>query len=155
MDTNNLLIYLLIFVVILLLVVVGALTFFIYMQYSKEKNNSSSKTTATQAEKQSLNIKEILEESKLQSEKTVGLCSICEKTLIESTHYEIDNLHFCKDHFNLYTKNEWIPITNQRTTADTPEAGVYIYNFKKELWEKSKEPCYIQCESKLMLQITR
>jgi len=150
MDTNTLLVILLVFVIFLLLLVIGGLVFYIFMQYSNQKKNDELPSTTNHTEaNQPVNIKEILEEQRLQTEKTVGICSICEKTLIESTHYEIDKLHFCKDHFEYYNKHEWVPITNQRTTADTPEAGVYIYNFKKDLWEKEKEPCYIQCEYKI------
>jgi hypothetical protein len=121
------------------------------MQQSKKSKASESQeaNNINVENPQKINIKEIIEETKLQSEKTVGICTVCEKTLIEDTHYEIDHLHFCKEHFEFYTKHEWVPITNQKTTADTPEAGVYIYNFKKELWEKEKEPCYIQCEYKI------
>ncbi len=82
----------------------------------------------------------------------VGICSICEKELNEETHFEIDSIHLCKDHYNTYIKNNWVEICNQRTTADTPEAGVYIYNFQKKLWKNEQVPSFILCEYKIDIE---
>ncbi len=147
MDTNTLLVILLFITIVLLLLLVGGLVYYIFRQQSK--NSAIAQPQVATKQEPKVNLKDLIEETKAQNEKTVGLCSICEKSLLESTHYEIDKLHFCKEHFDFYNKNTWVPITNQRTTAETPEAGIYIYNFKKDLWDQEKEPCYIQCEYKI------
>ncbi len=83
------------------------------------------------------------------TEKILGLCSICEKELIENDYFNVESLHLCREHFSVYTQSEWVPITNQRTTSETPEKGVYIYNFKKNLWNDDKIPTFILCEYKI------
>jgi len=70
-------------------------------------------------------------------------CSICGQ-LIEEDHIKsVDSLNFCPDHYKLYKDNTWIAITNQKTSADTPDAGIYIYNFKEKLWNEKQIPSFI------------
>ncbi|MDD0854653.1 hypothetical protein HBN50_16185 [Halobacteriovorax sp. GB3] len=80
---------------------------------------------------------------------SAGVCSICEHEFCQKCIKEIDKLHLCPEHFQLYIDHKWVPITNQLTTADTPEAGVYIYNFKKKLWDQEQTPSYILNEYKI------
>lgn len=149
MDTNLILTIILLFVILLLLLVVCGLIAFIYF---KSKNNQNSLPPVASDKNIQFgpnDFKKIFDEQRKKDEPIMGLCAICEKDLIKSDCYEIDKLHFCREHFDLYTKQEWEPITNQLTTGETPEAGIYIYNFKRNSWIDDKEPMYIQCEYKI------
>ncbi len=123
--------------------------FFYFLIRNKDKNNYTPVNDESVANFGPKDFKKLFDESRADKEPVVGLCSICEKELVKSDHFETDNLHFCKEHFQTYTENSWEQITNQLTTANTPEAGIYIYNFKQNNWSKNKEPMYIQCEYKI------
>lgn len=147
MDTNTLLIAILLFLLIILILVIVGLVFFVF-KLSK-KDNSTTSPTESFIKDPATELKKIFDENRKKEQQILGLCSICEKELYKGDHFEVDHLHFCKVHFETYSANEWVSITNQRTTADTPEAGIYIYNFKKDLWEKEEEPTYILSEYKI------
>ncbi|EQC43284.1 hypothetical protein [Bacteriovorax sp. Seq25_V] len=148
MDSNTLIIVILLFLIFILLLVIGGIVVYLLMR-NKQRKEEAPVNKESLANFGPNDFKKLFEDSKKDKEPIVGLCSICEKELIKSDHFETDNLHFCKEHFQTYTENKWEQITNQLTTADTPEAGIYIYNFKQNGWEKNKEPMYIQCEYKI------
>lgn len=66
----------------------------------------------------------------------VGVCAICESACCEACLREWEHLNFCSDHIKLYAAHKWEPITNERTTANTPETSSYIYDFKKRMWSQ-------------------
>lgn len=144
MDTNTLLILILLFLVLVLLVAIVGLVIFVF-----KRSESKSLPTQQVINDPAKEFKKIFDDNRNKDKKVLGLCNMCEKELYEGDHFEVDHLHLCKEHFDHYTSNEWISITNQKTTAQTPEAGIYIYNFKQELWDKDKEACFIQCEYKI------
>lgn len=80
---------------------------------------------------------------------SVGICSICEEDICSECVKQIDKLNLCPTHLKTYINSQWVPITNQRTTPDTPQDGVYIYQFKKNLWNTKKIPTYILNEYKI------
>jgi hypothetical protein len=144
METSHLLIIVLVVLLVILLLIIGGLVFYIFQQTKSAKNNTDKKEDSTQEI-----LKSLINKSKEEPKKVVALCAVCEKELAEEDDLEIDKLHFCKEHYDTYIQNKWTSITNQRTTADTPEAGIYIYNFKNDMWNKEQEPCFIQCEYKI------
>lgn len=83
---------------------------------------------------------------------SIGICSICEEEFCAQCLKEIDKVYLCPEHLKLYVSHKWTPITNQKTTPDTPESGVYIYNYKKEMWDKSKTPSFILNEYKINME---
>lgn len=87
-----------------------------------------------------------------EDEKSVAVCSICEQEICDSCLRHVDHLNFCPEHYDDYTQNEWTAITNQMTTPDTPHAGIYIYNFKRDQWQKKKVPTYILTDYKLNME---
>jgi hypothetical protein len=76
-------------------------------------------------------------------------CAICEQEICEQCIRQINNINFCPEHISTYVSNNWTPITNQRTTPDNPEDGIYIYDFKKDIWLQENVPSYIQTEYKI------
>ncbi len=79
-------------------------------------------------------------------------CAICEQEICEKCVRQVDNINFCPEHVTTYISNTCSPITNQKTTPDDPEDGVYIYNFKKDLWVKDKIPCFIVTDYKINVE---
>lgn len=144
METNLLLTIILLFVVLILVLVIIGLVVFILFKNKTQPQANEQKTTIGPED-----LKKIFTEQKNQNEQVFGLCAFCEKSLIKSDFFEIDKLHFCRDHFDLYTSHKWTQISNELTTGNAPESAIYIYNFKNSQWEKNKEPMYILCEYKI------
>lgn len=149
MDNNQILIIALFSVIIFLLltIIIGLFAFIFFNKLKKDRPNEQINSKPEVFDKETF--KELVKQSQPSEKKIAGICGICEKEMAEEDHFEIDNIHFCKEHYNTYIKNEWQEISNQRTTADTPEAGIYIYNFQKSLWQNEKIPSFIVCEYKI------
>jgi len=79
-------------------------------------------------------------------------CAICEQEICEKCVRQIDNINFCSEHVTTYISNTWSPITNQKTTPDNPTDGIYIYNFKKDIWVSEEIPCYIVTDYKINME---
>ncbi len=146
MDNQVLIIALFSVIVMLLLLIVFGLAAYIFF-YGKADQDKKETPPQQILDKETL--KEIMSQTNKNEKKIVALCNVCETELEEQDHFEIDNLHFCKEHYNIFIKNEWSEISNQKTTADTPEAGIYIYNFQRDLWHSEKIPSFIVCEYKI------
>lgn len=149
MDNQIIIIALFSIIIFLLLTIVIGLVFFIFYNKKSQQQSEQKILENKLGPISKETIKELVKESNTNEKKIVALCSVCEKDLEEENHFEIDNIHFCKEHYNFYIKNDWEEISNQRTTADTPEAGIYIYNFQKDLWKNEKIPSFIVCEYKI------
>lgn len=149
MDNNQILIIALFSVIIFLLltIIIGLFAFIFFNKIKKDKNEEPIHTKPNVFDKETF--KELVKQSQPSDKKIAGICGVCEKEIAEEDHFEIDKIHFCKEHYNIYIKNEWQEISNQRTTAETPEAGIYIYNFQKSLWKNEKIPSFIVCEYKI------
>ena len=57
---------------------------------------------------------------------------------------EIDRFHFCPEHFQLFTSNEWTMLEKIKTTPETTEASAHLFEFKRSKWKKDKTPMYIE-----------
>ncbi|AYF43123.1 hypothetical protein BALOs_0102 [Halobacteriovorax sp. BALOs_7] len=140
MDNSIIIIALLTIIVLALLAFIG---FFAYLVFKRDFQNEEEKDGDITNK-----ISQMLEKNKTK-ERILGLCSICEKELVENDYFNVESLHLCREHFDTYSASDWIPITNERTTSETPEKGVYIYNFKKKVWKDDKIPTFILCEYKI------
>ena len=151
MDNNQIVIIALFSVIIFLLltIIIGLFAFIFFNKIKKNQTIGTKNKIDTPVVFNKETFKELIKEAQPTDKKIAGLCGICEKELAEEDHFEIDNIHFCKEHYNLYIKNDWQEISDQRTTADTPEAGIYIYNFQRSLWQNEKVPSFIVCEYKI------
>ena len=61
-------------------------------------------------------------------------------------------MHFCKEHFRTFANNKWKQITDVRTTPDTPEDGLFIYNFKRDLWQDKNIPTFVMTHYKINIE---
>lgn len=83
---------------------------------------------------------------------SVGACIICEDVFCEQCLINHGKLVFCKEHVEIFTKNKWKQITNERTTPDTPEDGLYIYQFKRHLWRNKQIPSFVQTHYEINIE---
>lgn len=83
---------------------------------------------------------------------SVGSCLICEEIFCENCLVDHQSMHFCKDHFRLFSNYKWKQITDEKTTPDTPLHGTYIYNFKRDLWLKKNIPTFVMTHYKINIE---
>lgn len=141
MDNTVIIIALLAIIIIALFLLIGVFLYIALKSNLKREEKGDEKLTEK--------ISSLLDKKQKTTERILGLCSICEKELIENDYFNVDSLHLCREHFDVYTQNDWVAITNEKTTSETPEKGVYIYNFKKNIWNDDKIPTFILCEYKI------
>jgi len=80
-----------------------------------------------------------------------GICAICERGYCGKCLREVDKIHFCPEHFNVFINNEWDLLAEVRTTAQTPETANYVYSFKKNIW-KEGIPSYVVTHYRLNVE---
>ena len=85
-------------------------------------------------------------------EASVGGCLICEEVFCEDCLIEHDGMHFCKEHFRIFANHKWKQITDVKTTPDTPEEGVFIHEFKRELWSERNLPTFVMTHYKINIE---
>lgn len=153
---------LLIAVLILLTVVLTAiLAIIVYMVFFKKEEKVPQATLSTDIEhapqiklsaKKSIIDTPILTTCKNHEEaRAVNVCAICADQLCELCVREDEHIVFCPEHFKTYVDHKWVEISNVRTTADTPEASAYVYEFKKKIWKKEGTPTFIVTHYKIDL----
>lgn len=85
-------------------------------------------------------------------QESVGSCLICEDVFCENCLIEHESMHFCRDHFRLFANSRWKQITDVRTTPDTPEEGLFIYNFKRDMWKEKSIPSFVITHYKINVE---
>ncbi|TNE99053.1 MAG: hypothetical protein EP326_08750 [Deltaproteobacteria bacterium] len=83
--------------------------------------------------------------------RAVNVCAICGDQLCELCVREDEHIVFCPEHFKTYVDHKWVEISNVRTTADTPEASAYVYEFKRKIWKREGTPTFIVTHYKIDL----
>ena len=83
---------------------------------------------------------------------SVGSCLICEEVFCVDCLVDHESMHFCKEHFRTYANYKWKQITDVRTTPDTPEDGLFIYNFKRDLWLNKSIPSFVMTHYKINIE---
>ncbi|OFZ71799.1 MAG: hypothetical protein A2504_05885 [Bdellovibrionales bacterium RIFOXYD12_FULL_39_22] len=77
------------------------------------------------------------------------VCRICEKVFCEACTKEHDSMLFCVEHFDLIIKNEWAEIAAAIVSPNDSDHSMFLYDFKKQLWEKDKIPSFVQVHYKI------
>ncbi|EQC42910.1 hypothetical protein M899_0082 [Bacteriovorax sp. BSW11_IV] len=157
-SEQKILIFLAIALVILMIGLFVLALFAVYLLYKKTKNNHHP-IVLPPKNRERVKIHPVIDATSStglclnhKERNSVGICSICEQEFCAQCLKEMDKVYLCPEHFKLYTQNKWIPITNEKTTPDTPQNGVYIYNYKKNIWDKDKIPSYILNEYKINME---
>ena len=83
---------------------------------------------------------------------SVGSCLICEEVYCADCLVDHESMHFCKEHFRTYANYKWTQITDTRTTPDTPEDGLYIYSFKRDIWLNRNIPSFVMTHYKINIE---
>jgi hypothetical protein len=83
---------------------------------------------------------------------SVGSCLICEEVFCSDCLVDHESMHFCKEHFRTYAAHKWKQITDTRTTPNTPEDGLYISSFKRDLWQNKNIPTFVMTHYKINLE---
>lgn len=80
---------------------------------------------------------------------SIGGCLICEEVFCEECLVEHEGMYFCRDHFKIFANNKWEQVTDQRTTPDNPNDGLYIWDFKRYLWKEKQVPSFVLTHYKI------
>lgn len=83
---------------------------------------------------------------------SVGSCLICEEVFCEDCLVDHESMHFCKEHFRTFAGNKWKQITDVLTTPHTPEDGLYIYHFKRDIWLNRNIPSFVMTHYKINIE---
>lgn len=154
---NTLIIGLLIILILLLSIFIGLALYLIFKLVIKkekvadveqiEQNKTEAKPRAKIANQ--FKIREGFHCPNHKDNSPVGTCLICEEAFCEECLIEHESLYFCKEHFRTYADHEWEKITDILTTADTPEASMHVYDFKRDLWKFEKIPTFVLTHYKI------
>lgn len=153
---QNNLITIIVFLLLLVFVLMGTMIFILFRLLNKPKNEitptipSASPVVLRKVETETIIEKHYC--SHHHDEASVGSCLICEDVFCEQCLVEHDSMHFCKEHFRIFANNKWTQITDVRTTPDTPEDGLYIYNFKRDLWANKQIPTFVMTHYKINIE---
>ena len=158
---NSIIIGLLIVLILLLSILIGLALFLVFKLVLKKENAELPKkdNESSSSLEKDLNTRtkpssqyKISEGSHCPNHKDnspVGTCLICEEAFCEECLIEHESLYFCKEHFRTYANHDWEKITDILTTADTPEASMHVYDFKRELWKFEKIPTFVLTHYKI------
>ncbi len=158
LQNNSFLI--IIFLLLIIFILMGGMIFILYK-------------LLTQSKKELPPLAEVITPTKLLSEKfpliplpvverytcihhkdapSVGSCLICEEVFCADCLVDHESMHFCKEHFRTYANFKWKQITDTRTTPDHPEEGVYIHNFKRDIWINKNIPSFVMTHYKINIE---
>lgn len=140
---------------LIILILIGILVFIIFKLLNDKRGNSivhpPLSTIPTQT-KQTKNQEIITEKyycTNHQDQNSIAACLICEDVFCEACLVEHDGMYFCRDHFKIFANNKWTQITDQKTTPDSPEEGLYIWDFKRYIWKEKSIPSFVLTHYKI------
>ncbi len=157
----GLLIGVLILLTVVLTAILGIIVYMVFFKKDKTYSNISvddlspenTQETAlkTKIEKSKIDIPVLTTCAVHEESRAVNVCAICGTQLCELCVREDENIVFCPEHFKTYVDHKWVEISNVRTTADTPEASAYVYEFKRKIWKREGTPSFIVTHYKIDL----
>lgn len=143
----------LIVIVILLLVLIAGLivvSIFLALNFYKKNKTTSSSEVTTKSEDPIIHSIGLCKNH--DDRTSVGICAICEDEFCMECLKQIETVSLCPEHFSIYASNTWVSITNQRTTPNDPNEGIYIYKFKQHLWCNKNIPTFILNDYKIQVE---
>lgn len=149
-DNSIAIIGLLVFIIFLLM---GVMIFILYKMLMSQKQEVQMPLMETEKPKFYLKKPEHIVEKfhchNHADQVSVGSCLICEDVFCENCLVEHESMHFCRDHFRIFANSKWRQITDVRTTPDTPEEGLFVYNFKRDIWKDKSIPAFVMTHYKI------
>lgn len=140
------------FFLLTLLLMLGALFFIIVRLLLREKEHIAEEPSTKKKEEKT---KKLTEKFFCENHPTVspsGGCLVCEDVFCEKCLVEHDGLYFCHEHFHTFSSHRWVQITDVKTTPDTPLDGLFVYDFKRSLWQKEKIPTFVITHYKINIE---
>lgn len=148
-----------VFLLLLIFVLMGAMIFILFkllIQPKAEKDLAINNSPLRPAIEKARLAEEIIVENHYcihhKDAPSVGSCLICEEVFCVDCLVDHESMHFCKEHFRTFASFKWKQITDERTTPDTPEDGLYIYNFKRDLWLNKNIPSFVMTHYKINIE---
>ncbi len=77
------------------------------------------------------------------------MCAICDQLFCKSCIRPFKTLHFCKEHLPLLMRYEWDEVLTLKTSTQSPDEGVRLFDVKKELFQKEDIPTYVETHYKI------
>lgn len=138
----------LVFFILLTLAIVGMFFYLVFMNSDKKKENTGEKIDSIVSEIKSgfTKLEDVRKGNfcKLHpGVKSTGKCAVCDELFCEDCIMEMDKVNLCPEHFRLVNENEWAVVDSVKTDSQSPEKSMYIYDFKKKMWEESMIPMYV------------
>lgn len=146
---QNNLFTLIVFLLLIILLLIGVLSF-VVIKLLTQKNTPTEKPIISESKNTPVIEKYVCHNHKDQP--TIGACLICEDVFCENCLIEHDGMFFCRDHFKTYAANRWIQITDLKTTPNTPEEGMHIYEYKRLQWNKKNIPSFVLTHYKINVE---
>jgi hypothetical protein len=140
---------------VIILVLISLLGYIVFKLLSQKNSKNDSPVLAPPANSTETKNASIIEKyncHKHKDQPTVGACLICEDVFCENCLIEHEGMFFCKDHFKTYANNKWKQITDLKTNANTPEDGLFIYDFKRKMWSKKSIPSFVLTHYKINVE---
>tara|TARA_R110002072_G_scaffold64203_3_gene159436 strand:+ start:50077 stop:50655 length:579 start_codon:yes stop_codon:yes gene_type:complete len=159
MEDKNILIILVAILFVFIAVLFG-LVIFLVLRLSKQSPEVKESNDLSK-------IKELLELKKQQNaqqeeseyycqnhpqDHAVGTCAICTGNFCDECLKEHDGLVFCQHHFREYLEHEWVEVETIKTTPDTPETALHIYEFKKVIWDDEGHSAIVSTHYKINIE---
>jgi hypothetical protein len=149
---QNNLFTLILFLLFIILLLVGVLTFIVFKLLAQKNQNHDQITPILPITPKPPTVVEKYTCSNHKDLPTVGSCLICEDVFCESCLIEHEGMYFCRDHFKIYANFKWIQVTDFKTNANEPEAGLFIYEFKRKAWSKKGIPSFVLTHYKINVE---
>ena len=159
MSENTLLMAMIFGQSILILIALGFVVYF-SLKFHKKENSSLQNSKQVKSHREEL--KPIAQPAKAPlsvgmcdthpNARANGHCAICEKLLCEDCNMESEKLHFCPEHYALFTENDWKLLQKVKTTPDTTEESAHLFEFKNDKWKNEKVPMYVEIHYQINIE---
>ncbi len=152
-NSQNFLFIIIIILLLFVFILIGVILFIFYKFLLKTPTNTENVATVQLPK---LLKKDIVVEKfychNHPDKNSIGSCLICEEVFCENCLIEHDGMFFCKEHFKIFANNEWEQISDVKTTPDTPMDSMYIWDFKRQLWNDEKIPSFVLTHYKINVE---
>ena len=139
-----------------------ALGFVVYFSLKFHKKDKLSSQNPTQKNPQKKEVRPVIQPTKAPlsvgmcdthpNARANGHCAICEKLLCEDCNMESEKLHFCPEHYALFTENDWGLLQKVKTTPETTEESAHLFEFKNDKWKNEKVPMYVEIHYQINIE---
>lgn len=153
---QNNLIFIIVFLLLLIFLLMGTMIFILFRLLAGTKNQVTQEPLIKPIYKEPVLVEVPIVEKYYcihhKDAPSVGSCLICEEVFCADCLVDHESMHFCKEHFRTYANHKWKQITDIRTTPDTPQDGLFIYNFKHVLWDHKNIPSFVMTHYKINIE---